>query len=153
MKAVNTRRIEFHAKHTLDIFDQHHLERRQSICTVIATKTCIKSERKLGIWGLYPQEILLRPHPLERRKTPFCKVGYNLFSFLIFMPKRKADLIICFHRGLMTKNSIGKSYANIKLSAIGITALPICCPLPVCQNLNKQSHSSRGGAREGLGEL
>ena len=84
MKAAEVRESVCHVEYTLDIFDQHRFERKQSCCKSIAMKTCKRNERKLGVSGLAP-ETFLRPRPLERRKTHFCKVEKKLLASLVFM--------------------------------------------------------------------
>jgi len=79
--------------------DWHCVEKRQRSWRAIAMKTCKWSERELGVWGLAPEKFL-RPCPLECPKTPFCKVGFECFSSLIFMLRKKnwplTMLLFCF---------------------------------------------------------
>ena len=83
----------------------------------IPIKPCKRSEKKLGVWVLATRKIM-RSHPLERRKKPFFNVGYKLFYSLIFMQRKKTDSLTCFHRVLVTKISIGKSYTKVMPSRL-----------------------------------
>ena len=56
MKAVQARESVCHVKYALDIFVQHRFERTESSCKAVAMKTCIRSERKLVVWGLVPRK-------------------------------------------------------------------------------------------------
>ena len=52
-------------------------------------------------------------HPLEHQKIPICNAGCRLFSSLIFMLRRKGDLLNCFRQVLMTKSNLRKSHARV----------------------------------------
>ena len=54
----------------------------------IAIRTCIRSE-ETGVWG-FAQRKFVRPRPLERQETPIYKVGYKLFSSLIFVLRKES---------------------------------------------------------------
>ena len=89
VEAVKAHESVRHVKHTLDTFDQHHFERRQSTGKAIAMKSGTRNERELGGLRACPQKNFLRPH-LERQLAPFCRVGCNLFSSLSFMPRKES---------------------------------------------------------------
>ena len=75
-----------------------------------------------------PQKKFLSSRPLERRKTDFYNVEYTVFSSLIYMLGKKTDPQACFHRILMTKYSVGKSYA-IRKSNLMLVRWIVQCPL------------------------
>ena len=93
----------------MNCLDQHQVDRRQSGCKAIANKICIRTERKLGVWGLaFKKNFDAMPSRMSENALLQSTI-LSAFPFDLYAEKGER----CFHQVLMTITNIGESYAKV----------------------------------------